>query len=273
VSGFHGLWGRDTRDWVGGERAPAGPRYERDGRVRTLWADPLGWAGLQKVLPDPEDDRRELRARITILDKEIADADAGIARDREELRRLRATAVSLGHHENARDLARRRAAEVAKAEMELRALVRTRTDLAEERAAHEATLARPPDAEEPHEHLSEPHVPYTPTRGPRTRFLNAWAALSTPLFILAVVGVFVVPHEPVAILLAAVVFLFLTMEAWARRRLLALGAGLLMLAGALAVVAGLGLAVFYGGRYVLLVPMVAIAVVLLVVNLRELFRR
>ena len=45
-------------------------------------------------------------------------------------------------------------------------------------------------------------MPYTPTRGPRTRFLHAWAALSTPLFILALVGVFVVPHEPVAILLA-----------------------------------------------------------------------
>ncbi len=46
VGAYHGLWGRDTRDWVGGERAPAGPRYDRDGRVRTLWADPLGWAGL-----------------------------------------------------------------------------------------------------------------------------------------------------------------------------------------------------------------------------------
>jgi hypothetical protein len=273
VSAFHGLWGRDTRDWVGGERAPAGPRYERDGRVRTLWADPLGWAGLQKILPDPEDDRRELRARIAILDQEIEDADTSIARDREELRRLRATAVSLGHHENARGLARRRAAEVAKAETDLRALVRTRTDLAEERAAHEATLTRPPDAEEPQEHLREPHVPYTPTRGPRTRFLHAWAALSTPLFILAIVGVFVVPHEPVVILLAGVVFLFALMEAWARRRLLAFGTGLLMLAGAVAIVAGLGVAVVYGGRYVLLVPMVVVAGVLLVANLRELFHR
>ena len=70
---------------------------------------------------------------------------------------------------------------------------------------------------------------WRPTRGSRTRFLNVWAALSTPLFILAVVGVFVVPHEPVTILLAGVVFLFLTMESWARRRMLALATGLLML--------------------------------------------
>jgi hypothetical protein len=273
VSGFHGLWGRDTRDWVGGERAPAGPRYERDGRVRTLWADPLSWAGLQKILPDPEDDRRELRARIAVLDQEIEDADTSVTRDREALRRLRTTAVSLGHHENARSLARQRAAEVTKAETALRALIRTRTDLAEERAAHQATLTRPPDAEEPQEHLREPHLPYTPTRGPRTRFLYAWAALSTPLFILAIVGVFVVPHEPVAILLAGIVFLFALLEAWARRRLLAFATGLLMLVGAGAVVAGLSLAVMYGGRYVLLVPMVVVAGFLLVANLRELFHR
>jgi hypothetical protein len=273
VSGFHGLWGRDTRDWVGGERAPAGPRYERDGRIRTLWSDPLGWAGLQKVPPDPRDVQAELRVRVALLDERIGETDARIARDREDLRRLRAAAVSLRHHENARGLARRRAAEVTKAEDDLRALVRARTDLVAEREAHQATLARPPAPERPQEHLREPHAPYTPSRGSRTRFLHVWAALSTPLFIFALVGVFVVPHEPVAILLAAVVFLFITMEAWARRRMLALATCLGTLVGAVAVVAGLGLAVMYGGRYVLLVPMVAVAGVLLVVNLRELFHR
>jgi hypothetical protein len=273
VSGFRGLWGRDTRDWVGGERAPAGPRYERDGRVRTLWADPLGWAGLQKIPPDPEQGHRDLLARIEVLDKEIAEADADIERDREALRRLGATAVSLGRRETTKGLARRRSAEVSRAETALSALVRGRTELAEERAAHEATLARPPIAEEPQGHLREPHLPYTPSRGPRTRFLHAWAALSTPLFILAIVGIFVVPHKPVAMLLGAVVILFVTTEAWVRRKLLAFSTGLLVLAMGLAVAAGLGVAVIYGGRYVLLVPMVAVAAVLLVVNLRELFRR
>ncbi|GAA0351561.1 hypothetical protein NE235_23375 [Actinoallomurus spadix] len=273
VRGFRGLWGRDTRDWVGGERAPAGPRYERDGRVRTLWADPLGWAGLQKIPPSPEEERRDLRARIAALDEEIKAADAAIERDREELRRLRATATSLAGHRNTRNLARRRAAEVARAEAALAVLVRDRTELAEERAAHEATLTRPFAPETPNAHLREPHLPYTPFRGPRTRFLHTWAALSTPLFLLAVVGVFVVPHEPVAILLAAVVLLFVTMEAWVRRKLLSFATGLLTLAGGLAVAVGLGLAVKYGGRYVLLAPLVVVAGVLLVVNLRELFHR
>ncbi len=272
VRGFRGLWGRDTRDWVGGERAPAGPRYERDGRVRALWADPLGWTGLQKVPPDPEQQRRELGTRIESLAEEIMQADTDIARDREALRRLRVTAVSLAHHDNTKNLARRRSAEVATAETALGALVQRRTELAEERAAHEATLARPVEPDEPQEHLREPHLPYT-SQGQRTRFLHVWAALSTPLFILAIVGIFVIPHEPVAILLGAVVVLFVTMEAWARRKLLAFSTGLLVLAAAVAVLAGLGLAVAYGGRYVLLAPLVVIAGVLLVVNLRELFHR
>ena len=272
VRGFRGLWGRDTRDWVGGERAPAGPRYERDGRVRPLWSDPLGWSGLQKVPPDPEQERRELSTRVEALAGEITQADTDITRDREALRRLRVTAVSLSHHDNTKNLARRRSTEVAAAETALAALVQRRMELVEERAAHEATLANPAEADEPQEHLHEPHMPYT-SQGQRKRFLHVWAALSTPLFILAIVAIFVIPHEPVAILLGAVVVLFVTMEAWARRKLLAFSTGLLMLAGAVAVVAGLGLAVAYGGRYVLLAPLVVIAGFLLVVNLRELFHR
>ena len=65
--------------------------------------------------------------------------------------------------------------------------------------------------------------------------------------------------------------LFVALEAWARRKLLAFSTGLLMLAGGLVVAAGLWLAVVYGGRYVLLAPLVVVSVVLLVVNLRELF--
>ena len=60
------------------------------------------------------------------------------------------------------------------------------------------------------------------------------------------------------------------MEAWARRGCWR-SDGPARARRGVAVVAGLGLAVVYGGRYVLLVPMVAVPVVLLVVNLRELF--
>jgi hypothetical protein len=48
---YRGLWGLDTRDPLGGERAPAGPRYERNGSVRDSWGQPVSWAGLDKQPP------------------------------------------------------------------------------------------------------------------------------------------------------------------------------------------------------------------------------
>jgi hypothetical protein len=55
VRDYRGLWGLDTRDRFGGERAPSGPRYERNGSVRTSWSNPLGWAGLLKIPPHDDD--------------------------------------------------------------------------------------------------------------------------------------------------------------------------------------------------------------------------
>jgi hypothetical protein len=273
VRAFRGLWGRDTHDWLGGERAPAGPRYDRDGRVRRLWADPLGWAGLQKLSPDPEEEKRHLRVRVEALDEQIKTADAEIETSREELRRLRATAVSLGHHTATKTLARERFIGVAKAEQVLAELIRVRTEFVEERAAHQAVLARPFTLEGPQAHFKEPHLPHSPSREARTKFLHAWAALSTPLFIFAMVGVFLLPDKPHAVPLAAVILLFTAVEAWARRKLLLFGTGLLMLAGVVGGIVGAGFAVAYGGRYVLLAPLVIAAGVLLFVNLRDLFRR
>ena len=37
VDGYRGLWGLDTWDPLGGERAPSGPKYNRDGTVRQSW--------------------------------------------------------------------------------------------------------------------------------------------------------------------------------------------------------------------------------------------
>ncbi|MGI9645261.1 MAG: hypothetical protein ACR2O6_08140, partial [Ilumatobacteraceae bacterium] len=49
VVDYRGLWGDDTEDPLGGERGPAGPRYERSTQVRHSWGDVVGWSGLAKV--------------------------------------------------------------------------------------------------------------------------------------------------------------------------------------------------------------------------------
>ena len=71
VRDFRGLWGHDTRDRLGGERGPAGPRYERDGTVRESWADPVGWAGMAKVAPNTQAESRLMAARAEELDARV----------------------------------------------------------------------------------------------------------------------------------------------------------------------------------------------------------
>jgi hypothetical protein len=55
VDGYRGLWGLYTADPISGEDAPAGPKYTRDGTVRKMWYNPLGWSGLDKVPPPREE--------------------------------------------------------------------------------------------------------------------------------------------------------------------------------------------------------------------------
>ncbi|MFN8496237.1 MAG: hypothetical protein U0641_00100 [Anaerolineae bacterium] len=79
LTDYHGLWGLFTRDPVGGENAPAGPMYNRDGTPRYVWYDPLGFAGLDKV-PTPV-------AEQSVLQKEL---DGLTARQQEIARELQA---------------------------------------------------------------------------------------------------------------------------------------------------------------------------------------
>jgi hypothetical protein len=52
LTDYHGMWGLFVRDPVGGENAPAGPMYNRDGQPRASWYAPLAYAGLDTA-PTP----------------------------------------------------------------------------------------------------------------------------------------------------------------------------------------------------------------------------
>lgn len=67
VDKYRGLWGLDTRDFIGGERAPSGPKYNRDGSIRQSWFDTLAWAGMDKV-PTPPQIPGKLEERATELE-------------------------------------------------------------------------------------------------------------------------------------------------------------------------------------------------------------
>ncbi|KUL28578.1 hypothetical protein, partial [Actinoplanes awajinensis] len=256
VRDFRGLWGRDTRDRLGGERGPAGPRYGRDGAVRQSWADPVGWAGLAKVVPNQAAERQlaEIRTkrnndRLAALDREIdsmrhdlAVAAAGLSAAAPEVRSL------------------------AAAEQKLLGLRMERTRLADEQARM-ATVW--PVVEDPHAHLLHRRLPMEPATGFLGRARSWWAVLSTPLILWAL-GALVSPL-PIAGKQTALVLLLvlLTVEGLVRSKLLAVLLRL-MLAG---IAAGLLVLLWHDGRYVVNFAFFAAALLVLLVNIRESWRR
>ena len=269
VRDYRGLWGLDTRDRFGGERAPSGPRYERDGSVRTSWSNPLGWAGLLKIPPH---------------DGEIADA---LERAR---RRARPGAERARRHDRGRTRGAARPArpgpvaahprlrpspgsapeaEVAEREAALNRTIATRTALAEERRTHLGTLSRPIPAEPPQAHIGKPHMPYRQEQQRRTRFLKLWAAVSTPLLLGSVIVVLIAPPLAWITTIGVLIVAFAGVEAIARRRLLSFVASVVLLVAATALVVGLTLLFLKHWRTAISVIVGVAALALLFGNLEE----
>ena len=235
VRAYRGLWGLDTRDRFGGERAPAGPRNERDGSVRSSWANPLGWAGLQKISPGDAEVTDLLTERVRKLELELGELDAGIEAERSALRSLRVEARSLEHHDYGPAEAADRRRKLVEREAALNQKIAVRTRIAEEHRVHLATLSRPFSADPPQAHMHKPHRPYGSDQQRRTRFLELWAVISVPL-LLSCIAV-ALTASPLALVTTILIFaaVFMGIEAIARRRFVSFLARLLLL------LAGVGL--------------------------------
>ncbi|MEV0898950.1 hypothetical protein [Actinoplanes sp. NPDC049802] len=256
IRDFRGLWGRDTRDRLGGERGPAGPRYSRDGTVRHSWADPVGWAGLAKVAPNPDDERKladvrrqrdhdrliTLDQQIATLRQDLAVAAAGLPAASPEVRGLLAD------------------------ERRLHGLRLERTRLADELAR---AASASPLTDHPHAHLLHRRVPLEPATGVRGRIMSWWAVLSTPL-ILSALGAVALPFGPWGNDIALALLLgLLTVEGLIRGKFLAVLLRLLLAAAAI----GALLLLWFDGRYVITFTFFAAAILVLLVNTREAMRR
>ena len=276
VRGFRGLWGVDTRDWAGGERAPAGPRYERDGTVRFSWADPLGWAGLHKVSPDDTGLGRSLESRIADLDTRITDADEQTVVLQQGARDRHAEVLSLRTEFQTAKAAAERFGEARVAEESVSRLIKERAALAEERAVHLNVLERgglPP--QDPQAHVIRTHKPYVPgDRKHHGILLQIWAAVSVPLLFLAVATVLLLPDDRQKIpTLLGILVIFAALEALARRRLLTTAVSVaVILVGAGVVISVLEWTARHA-RDGFLVAMGVAALLLLLVNVRDFFRR
>jgi hypothetical protein len=230
VRDYRGLWGLDTEDYFGGERAPSGPRYERNGSIRTAWANPLGWAGLLKVPPGDEDLAALLSERIASIEHRLMELDATVGDERRELRGLEVEVRSLASHDYARSVAQTRREQLTELETKLNQDIAVRASLAEELRTHRDTLSAPLPVPAPQAHVRNYSGPRAAQQQRRTRFLRLWAAVSTPL-LLAMVPVILLarPLAWITTLLVLVV-LFIGVEAFARRRFLSfLGSSVMVL--------------------------------------------
>jgi hypothetical protein len=271
VRDFAGRWGRDTRDPFGGESAPTGPKHERDGIDRVRWEDPLGWAGMHKVDPDPAagsraivERRREVERRITEIDEQV-DSERHLARrEVAEVAALEADAVTQPAAGTRREVLAVRDATILALRDERRRLTAEADALAiAERDGLPPTPARAHlGARAPDDEVVDDDMPRV-----RRRVLRIWAAISTPLLMVIIVWL-LVGNSSHYYWLGAVagVLLVLGFESLARGRLLAfLGWSIVFVVG-LTVLVGL----IEEWRLTLGVLLLVGAIVLLSQNVREL---
>jgi hypothetical protein len=267
VDGYRGLFGLDTYDRFAGERAPAGPKYNRNGTVRQTWHDPLGWAGLDKVAP-PSRAPVALETRIATLEAHAAALEVDIQLAGEELRSRELEVRALGDDPALAGIRARAAATLRDDERAQLARRRELVDLGETARAARDELGRirAGDWGDPRSHLHHEHRPIPPEETRYGRLVELWSAVSVGVLLAATVllvyfGI-LSPLGTVVVVAAAYAFL----EAAFQRRLTTL---LLRLTLLLAGVAAIVLAVTYATE-VLVIALVGLAAIVLIDNIREL---
>jgi hypothetical protein len=270
VAGFDGLFGLDTEDRLAGERAPAGPKWTRDGRPRQSWLDPIAFAGLDAT-PPPGRTVEVLTREIHDLRSRLDEDQAAIAECEQISQRLGvrvAAAQRAGHSDAFVDAV---AAERDRAVQELRSL-RVRADgIAAAIGDSEAALerVRAGDHGDPRTHLRHVVHPQDPAEIRRSRALDVWSAVSVALAILLLGVLLISDARDWWVGLVVIVAGYVAIEALVRRRFLRL---LLNVTVLLALVAGAIVVVTYLPAFVAL-GLLAIGFLILRDNVRELRRR
>jgi hypothetical protein len=266
VRDYRGLWGLDTGDPLGGERAPAGPRYERGGSVRLCWSDPVGWAGLDKEAPSPAAERQAVEDRMAELDVQIAAASEKLAVQGDQLRAARAGIRALGSVGVRGEPGALVALETSVTQIRSRRQV-----LAAEREALARASVHGLPPEGPHAHLRHRVLPDVYPHRRRQRVLRAWSAVSAS-FLLAGIAVIVLGHGGALFpALGGLTVLMLCAEAFARGHLLQFVAGLLAAIGLVALAWAAIAAAVSNWRLAVAALLILAALVLLLVNTRDFF--
>ncbi|MBU2600681.1 MAG: hypothetical protein KKA32_00700 [Actinobacteria bacterium] len=225
---YPGLWGRYLDDPIRGEDAPAGPRFNRDGSVRTAWYDPVGWSELTAE-PSTSREIPAAQAELTRLNEEAAALGPRIARAEDEATRLgvRVAALRDGSPSSRHlDECEGRLAEARETVSRLRHSL-SETELLARSIGTRVERLKQGDRGDPRAHLRRPDVPQQPSQLRLHRLAETWSAISAGLLLLVIGTVTIVYHAallPFLLLFAA----FLFVESLFHRRVAALVHGIVM---------------------------------------------
>ena len=263
---YRGLWGLDTGDPFGGERAPAGPRYERTGAVRECWSDPVGWAGLDKEAPTPKAEQQAAEERMTELDGEIAAVATELAARGDELRRVRAGTRALRGAGIRGDPASLASLETSVGQLRLR-----RRALTDEREAlvRASVLGLPLD--DPHAHLRHRAVPDIDPARTRRHVLHTWSTISASVLMAGLAVIVLGQGGPILDALIFLTLVMLSVEAFARRHLARFVGGLLAIVIVVSLVWAAIVTAIGNWREAIAALLALAALVLLVANIRDFF--
>jgi hypothetical protein len=218
VNEYRGLWGLFASDPFNGENAPSGPKYNRDGSVRRAWFDPVGWAGLDKVMPAPQalqtidlqitdldGRRRELSHKVDEISRELA----GLGAQVEAMR-------NLPYLDDIRRVQEERITEVSADLEEIRNEITVNEGVLEALEAHAGQL-RKGQSGPLRDHIKRAHEPVEEESV--GRITEVWAAISVTVMLVLLVLVIIFARRFLFETLAVLFGLFLLLEATFRGRL------------------------------------------------------
>jgi hypothetical protein len=231
VRDYRGLWGLDTGDPLGGERAPAGPRYDRDGSVRQSWGEPLAWMDLDGEPATEGEAARLWRRRPVQLESELVTVQEQVIAARQALRAATVADRAAGRPTLQPSPERRdllvQVAELRRRQCSLEAAL----DALDGDAAGQA-----PPRPGPRDHLRHRAVPLGQDRLARSRALRVWTSASGAI-LLAALGLLLLAGGPgLLVPVVGLVLAMLLIEGLLRRRLLALVVNLALVAAVVAAI-------------------------------------
>jgi hypothetical protein len=267
VSRYRGLWGLFARDPISGENAPAGPMYNRDGSPRDSWVDPLGFAGLDKVAPPPEETRL-LADRCGQIENRQAELSEIIPPKATELRLMGSELRAIRGNPY---LARRHATlttQAGKLGLEIRELRRedVQNDVLLEGLNRRLAGLKAGVHDSPWAHIQHLAAPVSVSHVRFNRLVEGWAAVSISLMLLVTAVLLVAAPQYLWPGIGIMLLVFILLESILRG---AFPETVASVAVVLASISSLILVIHYWTQ-IIVAGLIGIAVLLLVQKLREL---